>query len=68
MRGVPLIDGVSGVTLPGDPERQVLETRRRDGVPLDAGNWKALTELADDLGVPVPQSGALSTPRPTQMK
>ncbi len=68
VRGVPLIDGVSGVTLPGDPERQVLETRRRDGVPLDAGNWKALTELADDLGVPVPQSGALATPRPTQMK
>ena len=58
VRSVPLIDGVAGVTLPGDPERQALETRRRNGVPIDEGNWRALTELADDLGVPVPQSGA----------
>ena len=61
VRSVPLINGVSGITLPGDPERQVLEARRRDGVPLDEGNWRALTELADDLGVTVPQSGATGT-------
>jgi len=61
VRSVPLISGVSGITLPGDPERQVLEARRRDGVPLDEGNWRALTELADDLGVTVPQSGATGT-------
>ena len=38
---------------------EVLEALERLTIPLDAGNWKALTDLADNLGVPVPQSGAL---------
>ena len=57
VRSVPLIDGVDRVTLPGDPERQVLETRRRDGIPIDDGNWTALKDLAEELGVAVPERG-----------
>jgi uncharacterized oxidoreductase len=54
VRDVPRIDGVDEVTLPGDPERRTLQTRRSTGIPLDDGNWKALVDLANQLGVPVP--------------
>jgi len=54
VRGVPLIDGVKEVYLPGDPERQTLAKRRAEGVPLDDGNWKALVDLAQQLKVAVP--------------
>ncbi len=56
VRDVPRIDGVSEVTLPGDPERRTLLERGKSGIPLDAGNWKALTDLAATLNVPVPAS------------
>lgn len=55
VRGVPLIDGVDRVTLPGDPERRVMRDRLRDGIPLDEGNWSALLKLADELSVAPPQ-------------
>ena len=54
VREVPRIDGVAQVTLPGDPERNTLQARREAGIPLDEGNWKALTDLASQLKVPVP--------------
>lgn len=54
VRGVPLIEGVAEVTLPGDPERRVLAERRQNGIPLDDGNWRALTQLAEQLEVEVP--------------
>ena len=54
VRGVPRINGVSEITLPGDPERAVLAKRQAEGIPLDDGNWSALTELAAELGVAVP--------------
>jgi uncharacterized oxidoreductase len=54
VRNVPLVEGVSRVTLPGDPERNVLADRRAAGIPLDDGNWAALAKLAAELGVAVP--------------
>ena len=54
VRSVPLIDGASGVMLPGDPERLTKEKRLASGIPLDDGNWKALVDLAKQLGVPSP--------------
>lgn len=54
VRGVPLIDGVTRVTLPGDPEREAFAARNQSGIPLDDGNWNALTQLASELGVDVP--------------
>lgn len=54
VRDVPKIDGVTEVTLPGDPERRTLAQRCANGIPLDDGNWKALVELAGKLGVTAP--------------
>lgn len=54
VRDVPRIDGVSEVTLPGDPERRTLTDRRTKGIPLDEGNWHALVELANKLNVEIP--------------
>lgn len=57
VREVPRIDGVTEVTLPGDPERRTLCQRRSNGIPLDDGNWKALVDLASKLNVAVPKVG-----------
>ena len=54
VRGVPRIDGVEEILLPGDPERRSVGQRQRDGIPIDERNWSALTELAERLGVPTP--------------
>ena len=54
VRDVPLIDGVSEIMLPGDPERKVKSGRAATGIPLDDGNWKALVDLAKRLNVAVP--------------
>lgn len=55
VRGVPRVDGVDEIMLPGDPERNTKATRSRSGIPLDDGNWKALIELARQSDVEIPQ-------------
>ena len=55
VRTSPPIDPSKPVTLPGDPELRTLSQRSQSGIPLDDGNWKALTDLAVDLGVPLPE-------------
>ncbi|HEY3968249.1 MAG TPA: Ldh family oxidoreductase [Planctomycetaceae bacterium] len=55
VRDTPRRDGVDKITLPGDPERQLLAHRETNGVPLDDGNWNELVKLAGTLDVPVPQ-------------
>lgn len=57
IRNTPRIAGVDSITLPGDPERRVHQQRQATGVPLDAGNWAALTTLAENLGVKSPVAG-----------
>jgi len=54
-RSVPLMDGASEITLPGDPERRTLAKRRLEGIPIDEGNWKALLALAAELKITPPQ-------------
>ena len=54
VRNVPRIDGIDQVFLPGDPERSVLAQRQESGIPLDDGNWNALSSLAGELGVALP--------------
>lgn len=51
VRGVPLIDEKSKVTLPGDPERLTKQKREVEGIPLDDGNWQALVKLSEELKV-----------------
>jgi hydroxycarboxylate dehydrogenase B len=55
VRSVPLIEGVASVYLPGDPERNTRQQRINQGIWLDDGNWKALTDLAAKLSVTPPQ-------------
>ncbi|HAH48237.1 MAG TPA: dehydrogenase, partial [Planctomycetaceae bacterium] len=38
-----------------DPEKKTAATRKTTGISLDKGNWEALTSLAGELGVPVPE-------------
>ncbi len=54
VRNVPRIDGANEIVLPGDPERRVLADRQANGIPLDDGNWSALLDLANELGVAAP--------------
>jgi uncharacterized oxidoreductase len=51
VRDCPRVDGVEEIQLPGDPERRVLAERQAHGIPLDDGNWRQLTALAERLGV-----------------
>jgi LDH2 family malate/lactate/ureidoglycolate dehydrogenase len=39
--------------LPGEPERRA-RAKRAESIPIDAGNWGQLVELAKSLGVAVP--------------
>lgn len=55
VRGCPRIDGVQEILLPGDPEQRALAQRTAEGIPMDDGNWKALTDFAASLGVTPPQ-------------
>jgi uncharacterized oxidoreductase len=54
VRETPLAVGSQGIMLPGDPERATLAKRQAAGISLDNGNWKALTDLAAQLNVVVP--------------
>lgn len=54
VRDCPTAEGVESITLPGDPERRVMQAREKDGIPLSDGHWSKLVELAGSLGVTVP--------------
>jgi uncharacterized oxidoreductase len=54
VRNTPRRQGVEKITLPGDPERELLARRLAQGIPLDDGNWGELVKLAGSLGVTVP--------------
>ena len=48
--------GVERIQIPGDTSRDTEQRRRRDGIPLDEGNWKKLADLAERLGVQPPSA------------
>ena len=54
VRTTPRREGIEKITLPGDPERQLLSKRLEQGIPLDDGNWAELVKLAGTLSVSVP--------------
>ncbi len=60
VRSCPTAEGRGPVLLPGDPERRTLWERKAKGIPLDEGNWAALTRLAEELGVKVPDVSSAS--------
>ena len=51
---LPKAPGTDEILVPGERGDRVLEERRRDGIPLAAGTWRALGEAADRLGVALP--------------
>jgi uncharacterized oxidoreductase len=51
MLAVEPAPGVDRVRLPGDPERECEERRRREGIPLDRATRQAIDEIARSLGV-----------------
>ena len=55
VRSCPAVDGAGEILLPGDPERRTLAERSAKGIPIDAGNWKQIMDLAATLGVSVPK-------------
>jgi uncharacterized oxidoreductase len=56
VRDCPRAEGASEILLPGDPERREKARRQRDGIPLDDGTWKQLTELAEHTKVELPRA------------
>jgi uncharacterized oxidoreductase len=54
VRGTPRADGVSAITLPGDPERLTKQKRLVDGIAIPDGTWSLLTKLANELKVAAP--------------
>jgi hydroxycarboxylate dehydrogenase B len=46
--------GVDAIRLPGDRSRSLRDERRQNGVPLDAGTWSSLCELAKAAGIEPP--------------
>ncbi|WP_406693513.1 Ldh family oxidoreductase [Singulisphaera sp. Ch08] len=58
VRNTPRAPGVEAILLPGDPERRTLKQRSAEGVPLEDAHWAKLAELAEQLGVAVPEMPA----------
>jgi LDH2 family malate/lactate/ureidoglycolate dehydrogenase len=54
VKGCAAIDPATPVMVAGDPERMTREERLREGVPVDAGTWKQLAELAASLDIAPP--------------
>jgi LDH2 family malate/lactate/ureidoglycolate dehydrogenase len=54
MKSTPPAKGYSEVLVAGDPEWRMEEERRKNGIPVGPGTWKALCEAGDRLGVAVP--------------
>ena len=54
VRSCPTVEGVPGITLPGDPERHAKQKRLADGIPIPDGTWELIAKAARELIVPLP--------------
>jgi uncharacterized oxidoreductase len=54
VRSCPRADGVTAITLPGDPERAAKQKRQVDGIPIPDGTWELIAKTAGELNVPLP--------------
>jgi LDH2 family malate/lactate/ureidoglycolate dehydrogenase len=55
MKETPPARDYDEVLVAGEPEWRAEEIRRRDGIPIEAGNWETLQEAARRHGVPEPE-------------
>jgi uncharacterized oxidoreductase len=51
VRTCPTAAGVSGITLPGDPERIAKAKREIEGISIPEGTWELIEKTAGELGV-----------------
>lgn len=56
LRATKPAPGTEGPLIPGDPEREALEVRSRDGVPLVGPVADALRDVSNRRGVPMPRA------------
>ena len=56
MKTTPPAKGYGEVLVAGDPEWRMEEERRKSGIPIGPGTWKALCEAGDRLGVAPPRA------------
>jgi uncharacterized oxidoreductase len=54
VKASPTAEGVEEVLVPGEPEARTRAEREANGVPLQVDVWVNLCNLANSLGVPVP--------------
>jgi LDH2 family malate/lactate/ureidoglycolate dehydrogenase len=55
MKSTPPATGYSEVLVAGEPELRIEQERAATGIPVGHGTWHALCQVADRLGVAVPQ-------------
>ena len=58
IKSTPTAPGYPEILVAGDPEWRTEAERRRNGIPLDDGNWSALSKAAAALGVELPAESA----------
>lgn len=56
MKTTPPAKSYSEVLVAGDPEWRMEQERRKSGIPIGPGTWKALCEAGDRLGVAAPNA------------
>ena len=56
LKAQPRAEGVEEILVPGERGDRILAGRERDGIPVSAGTWKQLGEVADGLGVAMPET------------
>jgi LDH2 family malate/lactate/ureidoglycolate dehydrogenase len=54
MKTTPTAPGYDEVMVAGDPEWRTEAERRRNGIPIEDGNWDLLVKTAARLAVAVP--------------
>jgi ureidoglycolate dehydrogenase (NAD+) len=54
IKELPLRDGFDEILLPGERGGRLEQKRRRDGIPLAAGTWKALAEIGAAFKIDLP--------------
>jgi ureidoglycolate dehydrogenase (NAD+) len=56
IKGLPRRDGFDEILLPGERGTRKEQERRRKGIPLPGGTWKALREIADAYNIALPMT------------
>jgi LDH2 family malate/lactate/ureidoglycolate dehydrogenase len=54
MKSTPAAPGYDEVLVAGEPEWRIEAERRKNGIPIAAGNWDALVKAGERVGVPNP--------------